>query len=250
MPQMKHEELKASLGFELDQYIPFPVEDIYYDNYILEEGPLTRKEGQMRVVLAVSKKTFVDERLQWLKEAGLIPRIIDMDAISLFNVFQQQLKDGGTVGIVDMGSSKSIIDIISSNTLTFTREIEYGTTRIKEGVSHGLSVSIDEAEKLICSGDPRIEGWVQDFVSRAGKEIWSSLEYYEGQEQRPVEKVYVTGGGALLPGLVNLLGQSVGLPISMWHPLEKIKIGNTKRQELQKMASIFTIAVGLGLRSL
>lgn len=252
MPQMKHEELRASLGYELDQYIPFPVEDIYYDSYILEENPLTRKEGQMRVVLSVAKKTFVDERLQWLKEAGLIPKIIDMDSICLFNIFQRHSKDAGTVGIVDIGSSKSVIDIVSSNTLTFTREIEYGTNKVREGVSHGLSVSIDEAEKLICTGDSRIEGWIQDFLSRLGKEIWSSLEYYEGQEQRPVEKVYVTGGGALLPGLVNQLGQSVGLPIEIWHPLGNVKLNldSQKKSELQKIAPIFTIAIGLAHREL
>lgn len=250
MPQMKAEELKASLGFELDQYIPFPVEDIYYDCYILEEDPLTRKDGQMRVVLAVAKKTFVNERLQWLKQVGLTPNVICVDAISLFNVFQWQTQVSGTIGLVDIGSSKSIIDIISNKILTFTREVEYGTIRVREDASHGLSISIDEAEKLVCSGDSKVSGWIQDFAGRLGKEIWSSFEYYENQEQRPVEKVYITGGGASLSGLVNLLNQTVGLPVEIWNPLEKIKISNTKRSELQKTASIFTIAIGMGYRGL
>lgn len=252
MPKMNLNELKVSLGYELDQYVPFPVEDIYYDSYILEEGPLTRKEGQMRVVLAVAKKGVVNERIQWLKDAGFIPNIIDVDAISLFNVFQWSGQASGTVGLIDIGSSKTIINIVSDNVLTFTREIEYGTIRIREWVSHGLSIGMDEAEKLICAGDSRIEGWVQDLVSRLGKELWSSFEYYEGQEQRPVEKVYITGGGSLLPGLVGLLSQSVGLPVEIWHPLAKVKINldDAKKLELQKKAPMFSIAIGLACMSL
>lgn len=252
MPKMKPEELKMSLGYELEQYIPFPVEDINYDSFVLEEGPLTRKEGQMRVVLAVAKKALINERLDWLKGVGLIPNVIDMDAISLFNVFRWAGLDMGTVGLVDIGSSKTIIDIVSSNVLTFTREVEYGTGRIREGVSHGLSISMDEAERLICEGDSRISGWVEDLAGRLSKELWSSFEYYEGQEQRHVERVYVTGGGSMLSGLVGLLGQSIGLPLEVWSPLAKVKINldEPRRLEIQKIAPIFSIAFGLACRSL
>lgn len=252
MPQMKQEELKTSLGFELDQYVPFPVEEIYYDSYILEEDPLTRKNGQMRVVLAVAKKDFVNERIKWFKEVGLIPNVICVDAISLFNVFKWQGPVSGTVGLVDIGGSKTTIDIVSNNILAFTREVEFGTIRVREGASRGLSVSMDEAEKLVCSGDSRISGWVEDFSGRLSKDIWSSLEYYEGQEQRSVEKVYITGGGVLLPRLVNLLGQSIGLPVEIWQPAGKLKINlnDKKRAEFQKIGPIFSIAVGMAYRSL
>lgn len=252
MPQMKQEELRVSLGFELDQYIPFPVEDVYYDSYILEENKLTRKNGQMRVVLAVANKKFVNERLQWLKEAGFIPGVICMDAVSLFNVFSWNIQSEGITALVDIGVNKAIIDIITDNTLTFTREVEYGLMSIRENISRGLSISQDEAEKLICKGDPKIESWVQDLGDKLGKELWSSFEYYEGQEQRPIEKVYVTGGGSILVGLVNLLSQAVGLPINVWNPMDKLKLNldGAKKQEFIKSAPVFSIAVGLAYRTL
>lgn len=250
MPQMKAEELKASLGFELDQYIPFPAEDIYYDSHILPEDPLTRKNGQMRVVLAVAKKGFVNEHIQWLEEAGLVPSVICVDAISLSNVFQRHISATGTVGLIDIGSSKTIIDIISNNILTFTREVEYGTAKVRDDVSRGLSVNIDEAERLVCMGDQRITGWVEDFAGRLGKDVWNSFEYYEGQEQRPVEKVYITGGGALLSGFAGLLNQSVGLSVEIWSPLEMMKVSDANKHEIQKTAPVFTIAVGMGYMSL
>lgn len=253
MPQMSPKDLKVSLGYELDQYTPFPVEEIFYDSYILDENPLTRKNGQMRVVLAVAKKDFVNERIQWLKEAGFAPYIIDMDAISIFNLFQKDnTAEKGTIGLIDIGSGKTIIDIVTDNVLTFTREVEFGTIKVREWASHGLSISPDEAEKLVCSGDTKISGWVQDLASAIGKELWNSFEYYEGQEQKPVEKVYIAGGGSLLPEFVNLLGQAIGLPVSVWDPLAKLKINlnDTKKKELQKTAPLFSIAIGLADRFL
>lgn len=255
VPKMTSKELKASIKYELDQYIPFPVEDVYYDSYILEEDTLTRKEGQMRVILGVAKRRMVEGQLKRIKDAGLAPNIIDMDALALYNAFLWAAEDSqkqGTVGLIDIGNSKTIIDIISNGVLTFTREVEYGTRRIMEGVSNGLSVGKDEAEKLVCSGDSRIEGWVQDLVSRLSKELWSSFEYYEGQEQRAIERVYFTGGGSLLLGLVDSLGKAVGLPLELWNPLSKIKVNldPARTSNLGKIAPLMAVACGLACRGI
>lgn len=255
VPQMSQKELKASIQYELDQYIPFPVEEVYYDSYILEETPLTRKEAQMRVILAVANKRIVEGRLKWIKDAGLQPNIIDMDALALYNAFVWTADDSqkqGTAGLIDIGFSKVIIDIVSSGILTFTREIAYGSGRVAEGVSKGISMSKDEAEEMLKAGDSRIEGWVQDLVSRLSKELWSSFEYYEGQEQRSIERVYLTGGGSLLAGLSDSLGQAIDLPLEVWNPLGKIKINldSTKSANLGKEAPLMVIACGLACRGL
>lgn len=252
LPIMSEKELKASLGYELDQYVPFPVEDIYYDSCILKENPMTRKEKLMRVVLAVANKKFVDENIKCLRQAGLSANIIDMDAIVLFNLFEREIDGKATVSLVDIGSTKTIIDIISDCTLTFTREIEYGAAKAMESVSRGLSISIDEAEKLMCEGDSKVILWLQDLISKLGKELWNSFEYYEGQEQRPVEKVYITGGGGLFPEIINLLGQSIGLPVFLWRAADKFKIDfdEQKKKEFEKISPLFSIAAGAACRSL
>ena len=255
VPLMSPKELKASIQYELDQYIPFPVEEVYYDSYILEETPFTRKEGQMRIILAVANRKIVDGRLKWIKDASFIPNIIDMDVLALYNAFMWAADDSQrqeTIGLVDIGFSKIIIDIVSNGILTFTREIEHGTNRVAESVSKEISVNKDEAERMICTGDSRIETKVGDLVTKLSKELWSSFEYYEGQEQRAVEKVYLTGGGSLLLGLVEQLDQVIDLPVSIWNPFGKIKINldSKKRSDFEKAAPLMAIACGLACREL
>lgn len=253
VPLMSQKELKASIQYELDQYIPFPVEEVYYDSYILEETPFTRKDGQMRIILAAANKKIVDGRLKWIKDASLIPHIIDMDVLALYNAFVTAADDSqkqATVALLDIGFSKIIIDIISNGTLTFTREIEYGTDMVAESVSKGVSVNKDEAEKMICAGGSQIETKVADLVTKLSKELWSSFEYYEDQEQRAVEKVYLTGGGSLLLGLKDLLNQSINLPVSVWNPFSKIKINldSKNKSDLDRLAPLMVIACGLACR--
>lgn len=252
LSKMNPKELKVSLGYELDQYIPFPVEDVYFDSYVLEENSLTRKEGQMRVVLAVANKKYVNERLQWLKTAGLVPNAIDMDAISLFNLYELEIDGTAVIGLVDIGASKTIIDIASSGVLMFTREIEYGTARARDGAVNGLSITAEDAEKLVCENSTKITAWTHDLIGKLSKELWNSFDYYESQEQKPVEKVYVTGGGSLLSGLSDLLSQALGIPVVVLRPVDKIKVNldEIKKKEFEKISPMFSIAAGLALKTL
>ena len=252
MPRMKADELKASLKYELDQYVPFPLEDIYYDCCVLEDGPANGKEGQMRVVLTVVKKKFLDERLQQVQQAGLAPEVISVDAVSLYNAYEKSMPEEGAAGLVDLGSRKTIINIISGNILMFTREIEYGTMQIRKAVSRGLEVDNREAEKLICSRDEKTSQWVRELGFKLGRELWSSFEYHEHQEQKPVEKVYITGGGSLLPELMSSLGSTVGIPIAVWEPATKLPTGisDNQKQRLRANAPLFGIAAGLAYRSI
>jgi type IV pilus assembly protein PilM len=252
LPKLSPKELKVSLGYELDQHIPFPVDDVFFDSYILEENQLTRKEGQMRVVLAAANKRFVLERIQWLKSNGMVANLIDMDAASLFNIYQAELNEGAVVGLIDIGSSKTIINVVSNNVLIFTREVEYGTMGIRDSVAKGLSVEPADAEKLIASGDPKASGWVNDLIVKLSKEIWNSFEYYEGQEQQHVEKVYISGGGSLFPEISSLLEHELGAAVTVWHPLNKIKVNldEARKTEFEKISPMFSIALGLAYRTL
>jgi len=255
IPQMSSNELNASVKYELGQYIPFPVDSVYYDISILEKGPFTRRENQMRILLAAVKKQMLKERLKSLKDAGFAVSVVDMDALALCNAFLWHSSDSQKKSIsalIGLGSAKTTIDIISNGILTFTRELSLGTGLIRDAVSNGLSMSKDNAEKMICKGDPRIDLQVRDFASKLGREIWKSFEYYEGQEQVSIEKVYLTGGGSLLLGLVNSLSQIVTIPLEVWNPLNKVEIDKNSAMaaNLDKIAPLMTVAYGLACREL
>jgi Tfp pilus assembly PilM family ATPase len=95
-PAMKPDELKASMRFEADKYIPFELEEVILDTAGLEENP--NENGDMRVVLVAVKKDVVDEHVRLLQEVGLYPYIIDVDCFALGNSFEMA---GGAFAAVE-----------------------------------------------------------------------------------------------------------------------------------------------------
>lgn len=85
-PFMKPEDLKASMRFEADKYIPFDLNEVILDCVPLDDKP--SPTGEMRVVVVAVKKEVVGEHVRLLQEAGLFPYIIDVDCFALGNAFE------------------------------------------------------------------------------------------------------------------------------------------------------------------
>jgi Tfp pilus assembly protein PilN len=80
LPQVAGENLAQVVNYEIERYLPFRREDVYYD-YV----PIGMKGDKFGVLLfAVQKKT-VDEVLEVLAGFGAAPRAVEASAVSLSN---------------------------------------------------------------------------------------------------------------------------------------------------------------------
>ena len=70
LPAMTRDELDEQIRWEAEQYIPFDVNEVNLDFQILNGGG---GEGQMEVLLVAAKKDLVDDYVQVIREAGLVP---------------------------------------------------------------------------------------------------------------------------------------------------------------------------------
>src|SRR5438552_16172949 len=87
-PPMAAQELDKQIKFEAEQYIPFDINDVYLDFHILstEEGSA---EGQpeMSVLLVATKKDKLNDYANAVREAGLVPKVVDVDAFASENMY-------------------------------------------------------------------------------------------------------------------------------------------------------------------
>lgn len=97
-PAMKTDDLKESMRYEADKYIPFEMEEVILDTVPLEED--SEDGGDMRVVLVAVKKDIIDEHVRLLQDAGLFPYIVDVDCFALGNAFE--LASGGRPVVEEM----------------------------------------------------------------------------------------------------------------------------------------------------
>ena len=156
MPVMTDDELANAAKYELGKYIPVEVDEVLHDSQKLEE--LAAQEGQeaeMRVLLVAAKRTFVDEHVASLETAGLQPAIVDVDSFALGNAYEmagminpQAISAGKLVALVDIGASKTNINIMSDAMSYFTREFYKGGDDLTDSLSKKLSMEAREAEMM------------------------------------------------------------------------------------------------------
>jgi len=261
MPVMSDEELVNAAKYELGKYIPVEVDEVLHDSQKLEElPPQEGQEPEMRVLLVAAKRTFIDEHVTIVETAGLQPAVVDVDSFALGNAYELSgqvnpaaVAQGKLVALVDIGASKTNINIMSDTVSYFTREFYKGGDDLTDAVSKKLSLDAREAENLKRNPGGETEkvgeclgGVIEDICH----DINISLDYFENQYDKKVEEVFVTGGASLTTGLPETLERTVQKPVNRWTPTQhlELELSQDSAQEMQDFPAQAAIALGLASR--
>ncbi len=217
-PKMSLNELKAAMRFEAREHIPLPLEEVVLDCAILNEKI---EENKMLVALAAIKKTVVQERISLLERCGISPKIIDVDCFCLVNAFNSsqglETKSRVNSAVLDIGLRYTNMVVLDGTDLKFSRDILAGS---QESDLNSLS-----------------------------SEINSSIDYYENQNGRQIEKIFLSGGAVYSPAVMDFLKHQLNLPFEAFNVFSGLNIDPSLEQNsLLSKPSLFAIALGLALR--
>lgn len=81
------DEMTWMIQMEADQYIPYPLDEVAIDFQV--RGPTALNPGRVDVLLAACLKEQVEAREAVLALAGLVPRVIDVEAFALARASRQ-----------------------------------------------------------------------------------------------------------------------------------------------------------------
>ena len=81
------DEMTWMIQMEADQYIPYPLDDVTIDFQV--RGPTALNPGRVEVLLAACLKEQVEAREAVLALAGLVPRVVDVEAFALARACSQ-----------------------------------------------------------------------------------------------------------------------------------------------------------------
>lgn len=249
-------ELKETMVYEADKYIPFDVSEVQLDARPLKEAEETAAQSQMKVLLVAAKRNLIDEHVNLLQSVGLTPAIIDLDFLALGNAFELRnvslgINDSEVRALVDLGASKSDINIMRGNVSLFQREIFNGGNDLTEAVAKRFGEDPKDVEKMKKDPGGALES-MQDamlpVLEDIGAEIRLSFDYHENQYEQEVQEVYISGGTALFPGIDTMLSQIFNLPVKLWDPTEGLEITSFNPGGMGGANSDMAIALGLASR--
>jgi len=252
MPEMGQQELKNSLRYEAEKYIPFSIDDVNIDSSIL--GKTKNGKGHMGVLLAAAKKELVDRRMRLIAQLGLNVSLIDVDAFAVFNAFLVSEKDidsNSSVAILNLGHRSTNVVISKGNMPYFTRDIQIGGEHIAKNVAK--QTNIDETKVFNADQENRtvdLKEPIKNSLSKLGDEIRLSFGYYENQHGSSVEKVYLSGGFSNVKEIPEYFEHDFGIKPIQWDPLRAFTIAPTiDKAKIDAVKSSLAVACGLVVRT-
>jgi type IV pilus assembly protein PilM len=257
MVRMSDEELHNAIGFEAEKYVDFPPAETVLDCQRMELDE-DQRGNNMTVLMVAARRSLIEGHLETLNEVGVLPEIIDADAFALSNAFSlcakigEELDKEAALAFVDVGHSKTTINITKAGVSQFTREIAVGGRDLTECISRRLGVSFDEAEDLKREpgeGNEAVKEAVIPSVDELGNEVQLSLDYFESQFETQVARVFLSGGGSRLAVLRGALERIFERPTQVFNPFDYISVDKGIDADLlSSNAAQLVVAVGLASR--
>jgi type IV pilus assembly protein PilM len=252
---MSEEELSESIKWEAEQYIPFSIDDVNIDFQKLGPGA---QEGQADVLLVAVKKDKINDYINLVKEAGLEPVVLDVDAFALANMHELNYEmEAGITALLNIGASVMNINILKDGMSIFTRDITVGGNRYTEALQREFGLTYEDAEKVKRGGDTegqdkeQIASVMSSVTEDIVAETQRSFDFFRsttGSEK--VSRVLVSGGCARIGNFTSVLSERIEIPVEITNPFKNIKI-DPKRFDpafLQEAGPQAAVAVGLAMR--
>jgi type IV pilus assembly protein PilM len=245
VPFMPKKELREAARWEAGKLISFPLEkavvDFQISGEIAEEG--TKK---LDLMVAAAQREFIENQLAVIKVAGLRPVGVGIIPHALWHCMQMiPVAREGVTALIDIGAAKTSINIVKDNRLQFTREITTAGNDFTEAIqeaatSEGAALDFAEAEEIKKEygilGENNIEGAesrvplekmsfvIRPVLERILSEINRSFEFYKSRSQeKDVERIFISGGGANLKGLKEYLADQLRTGVELLTPFEKME---------------------------
>ncbi len=255
---MTEDELQESIHFEAEQYIPFDISEVNLDFQILGESE--HNPNQMNVLLVAAKKEMINEYINLMQMTKLRPRIIDVDAFALQNIFESNYtSENENIALIDIGASKTSLNILKGNISEFMRDVSLGCDQINDKISSTIGCTIEESEaiKLGNVSDAMSADDLKDIVSSVVTdwcvEIKRALDFFlSTYPEEQITRIVLSGGGANIKKFRELLAAETSAEVEVVNPFQAIEIDSQRFDAayLKKIAPQAAICMGLATRKL
>ena len=253
MDRMKESDAREVIRWEAEQHVPFDIKSVELDFQILDP----HGEGlQMDVLLVAAKRELVDDKVNLLMEAGVTPRVIDVDAFALHNAFEFNYPESknGVVALVNVGHEMTNVNILEEGVPVLTRDIPFGSRRIREDLQRERGLTSEQAEAVIQGREEVAD--LERFVESSADEIAVGIERASAflmtrQSGAGLGRIHLSGGGARVPGMAEALAARMNVATELVNPFERIPLrpDATMDVSVDDAAPMLLLSLGLALRS-
>jgi type IV pilus assembly protein PilM len=207
VPKMTLQELEEAIKWEAERYIPFPIDEVELDFFVLDNPEDVEDGSQLEVVIAAARLDLLTQQVDVLRAAGLEPVVVDIKPFSLLRSLKGSLlgehlnkntlsggvyTEANEIGVVvEIAASNTTITLVRGERVLMNRNIGVSGDDFTASVQRAFGLDFDSAEEV------KIQYGTATIPSEDEEEL---LNFDAQREQYSPSRVYE----ALRPTLIDL----------------------------------------------
>lgn len=255
---LKDDEMEAQIQLEADQYIPYALEEVNLDFEVL--GPTAGSSDTVDVLLAASRRENIELRVAAAESAGLMPKVMDVEAYAVENAFSlllDQVPNEGrdkTVALIDIGATMTCLNVMDNRKLIYTREQPFGGRQLTEEIMQRYGMTYEQAGQAKRMGglpDDYAADVLEPFEHTVAQQVSRFLQFfYSASQHTAVDQITLAGGCASIPGIGRVIEKQLGITTAIANPFSRMSLAaRINPKSLGSDAPSLMVACGLALRS-
>lgn len=261
LPPIPSSKIDQIVRYEIQQTIPFPIENIALDYQVLEPD----ESSEVEVIMVAMKGEVAENFISDIERAKVNVGVVDSIPLALYNCYQYNgySNKEDCTAIIDIGASASNILIELGGELRYCRSVSIGANDITKAVAKEFNIPFDQAERLkiqhglifpesqeskFSADQVRLSKAMAATLDRLMGEIKLTIGYFRSLTgATAISRAVLAGGGALLKNVRPFLAERLGVQVEIFNALKKVKVPQNLAAA-RRAAPVLATAVGLALR--
>jgi general secretion pathway protein L len=219
LPLVVKEELRSTLQYEMEKYVPISGDDLYFDYQVIAED---RENKKLHLLVIAAKKSVSQPYVDLAKKLDLGVSGLEINTTSLANYLSYDRADRNhapyAIAYMD-GEGHLEVNLIKKNLLVYSRAVQVG-----EEIEEFILEQLNRSRKVLKEDPGRLK--VIFCGAGANNDLLQSLAAEESYHIQPVDS---QGTAVPYPSLMSAFGlalkglQKVPLPINLLPPESRRK---------------------------
>lgn len=223
VPTMSDAELRSTLKYQADQYIPMPLDDAKVDWAKL--GPSPNDAKKQEILLASTAQNYVEGLIETIDSLGFNVIAAEPDPIALTRSLLPNQPTGAHV-ILDIGEMSTDIVVTVGDRPVLVRTLPMGLKALVSAIVQNLNIKEDQATQFVIKfglAPDRLEGQVfraiEGVLDNFVAEIVKSIKFFQNKYvSESVSKIHLSGYAGIIPLLADYIASKTQLSTEVTSP--------------------------------
>lgn len=254
----KKEEMEEAVRGQAKKLIPLPLEEMTIDWKPVAIGPQSPDDKYVQILLTGAAKTLIRKYSDIFSAAGLELAFLETEALAMVRSLIG--RDRSPTLLLDIGALRTNILIVENGIPLVNRSVALGGLNVTKEMAQAMAMPEEQAESMKIDAASMASMYNAGFPKLFEKvfaPILTELNYssnlFLGQkanENKRLDKIILTGGGALLPQLADYLTKAMSLRVYVGDPWARVVYPEALRPVLNQVGSRFGVSIGLAMREI